>query len=95
MRRFKLYRKQDKTGVSGCGYVASGETYSNGQTVLRWTTSATLADGTKRKIDVVSYFDTWQDVLLLHGHAGLTVLIWDDTVKEISDWDVLRLESSE
>ena len=90
MRSFKLIRLQDLTGTSGLGHVASGQVDSNGKTTIHWTVAAKLADGSTRKINSVTQFDTWVDAILLHGHAGRTVLVWDDTQEVVSDWDILN-----
>ena len=88
-RTFRLNRLIDLTGTSGLGLVASGRVESSGKTIMQWTATAKLADGTSRKINTVTHYETWQDVVLLHGHGGKTVLIWDDTNESVSDWDLL------
>jgi len=90
MRTFKLIRLQDLTGTSGTGHVASGQVNAQGLTQVRWTVDAKLADGSTRKINSVTQFETWVDAILLHGHAGRTVLVWDDTNETVSDWDILN-----
>lgn len=90
MRTFKLIRLQDLTGTSGVGHVASGQVDETGRTSVRWTVDAKLADGTTRKIDSLTVFTCWTDAILLHGHGGKTVLVWDDTKETVSDWDILR-----
>lgn len=94
MRTFKLIRLQDLTGTSGCGHVASGQVDSKGQTTIRWTVDAKLADGSKRKINSVTTFEHWTDAVLLHGHGGKTVLIWDDTQLVVSDLDLLGIKAA-
>jgi hypothetical protein len=89
MRSFKFYRKQDLTGTSGTGFVAAGQVKADGSTFVRWTVDARLADGSTRKINSVTQFETWVDAVLLHGHGGRTVLIWDDTGETVSDLDLL------
>lgn len=91
MRTFKFIRLQDLTGTSGTGHVASGTVLDDGRTEVRWECLAKLADGTARKINTVTVFDCWTDAILLHGHGGRTVLIWDDTQERVSDWDVLKV----
>ena len=90
MRHFKFLRMVDLTGTSGVGFVAAGHVESDGRTFVRWTVEARLADGTKRKINSVTQFETWVDAVLLHGHGGKTVLIWDDTGETVSDLDLLE-----
>lgn len=88
-RSFKLLRFQDLTGTSGTGVVAQGETQPDGSTIMRWIVQANLANGSKREIRTVTHYETWQDVVLLHGHGGRTILRWDDTGESVSDWDLL------
>lgn len=90
MRTFKFIRLQDLTGTSGTGHVASGTVESDGTTQVRWECLAKLADGTSRKIDTVTVFKVWTDAVLLHGHSGRTVLVWDDTGERVTDWDILK-----
>lgn len=89
MRTFKFIRHVDLTGTSGVGHVASGHVDASGLTQVRWTVDARLADGSTRKINSVTQFETWVDAVLLHGHGGRTVLVWDDTGETVSDWDIL------
>lgn len=90
MRTFKFIRLQDLTGTSGTGHVASGQVDETGRTVVRWTVDAKLADGSTRKINSSTVFDSWTDAILLHGHGGRTLLVWDDNGERVSDWDVLK-----
>lgn len=89
-RSFKLIRNIDLTGTSGTGHVASGQVNADGTASMRWNTTATLADGTRRKINTLTQYENWQDVVLLHGHAGRTILKWDDSNEIVSDLDILR-----
>lgn len=68
MRRFKLNRLEDETGVSGIGYVAEGVQFTDGTCVLRWLT---------RTSSVAVYLKV-ADVEEVHGHGGKTVLEWVD-----------------
>ena len=90
MRHFKFIRLQDVTGTTGTGHVATGTVDSDGKTSVQWTCKAKLANGTLRKIDSVTLFNHWTDAMLLHGHDGKTVLVWDDTNEVVSDWDILN-----
>lgn len=94
MRTFKFIRLQDLTGTSGTGHVASGTVLDDGTTQVRWTVDARLADGSTRKINSVTQFDTWVDAILLHGHGGRTVLVWDDSNESVSDLDILGLSKA-
>jgi hypothetical protein len=69
-RRFKLVRHTDVSGVSGTGVVAEGVEWSDGSVALRWhgkwPTTAVFQEGGV------------QAVLGIHGHNGLTEIVWDD-----------------
>lgn len=90
MRSFKLIRLVDQTGTSGVGHVASGLVGFDGRCVVTWCVSARLGDGVHtKKINSATHYETWVDALLLHGHGGKTVLVWDDINVTVSDLDVL------
>jgi hypothetical protein len=72
MRRFRLYRKEDVTGVSGTGYVAEGCLFSNGKVAVTW----------RGKYPTVTAHDSLESVEAIHLHAGLTVLEWLDEPAE-------------
>jgi hypothetical protein len=91
-RTFILMRLVDSTGVSGTGVVATGRAYTDGSAEIRWQSQATMADGSSRDIKTVTSFDRWEDVILLHGHGGQTLLVWDDTLTSVSDLDILRVD---
>lgn len=69
-RRFVLQRHEDLSGSSGTGIVAEGTQYSNGKTVLSWTS---------RGIRSVGVYDSVHEMEALHGHEGRTVVVWIDT----------------
>jgi hypothetical protein len=69
MRRFLLWRREDKTGVSGTGIVAEGCIFGDGTTVVRWrgpTRTTTVHDGI-------------ESVARVHLHGGATRVLWCDT----------------
>jgi hypothetical protein len=68
MRRFRLIRDVDESGVSGIGHVADGVRFLDGTTVVRWLGN--------RASTVV--WDSIADVEAIHGHGGATRLIWID-----------------
>jgi hypothetical protein len=68
MRRFVLWRRNDATGVSGPGAVAEGVIFGDGTCALRWRTS-------KRSSAV---YDSFDDLLSIHGHDGATIPLWLD-----------------
>lgn len=92
MRTFKMIRKEDLTGTSGTGIVATGTVLNNGQTTLSWCVPAKVADGSYRAITTITTYNSWQDCILLHGHNGRTFIQFDDTGAMISDLDVLAVE---
>jgi hypothetical protein len=67
MKTFILYRDKDVSGVSGTGAVAEGVQFSDGVVVLRWR-------GTNASTVVWASID---DALAIHGHDGLTRVVWD------------------
>jgi hypothetical protein len=68
MRRFQLVRDIDETGVSGTGTVAEGVMFSDGTASIRW-------HGERASTVVWASID---DALAIHGHGGLTRLVWLD-----------------
>lgn len=68
MRRFKLHRDRDVSGVSGTGIVAEGVVFSDGTCVVRW--------GGARRSTVV--WNSIDDVQAIHGHGGATYVDWVD-----------------
>lgn len=68
MRRFELYRDEDATGVSGTGVVAEGVEFWDGTAALRWRSQFTST----------AIYRAMTDVEAIHGHAGLTRIVWVD-----------------
>lgn len=73
MRRFRLVRYQDASGVSGTGVVAEGVEFSSGQAALQWLRSARA-----ERPGATSLYHGVEDVIAVHGHGGKTALIWLD-----------------
>ena len=67
MKRFKLKRLEDESGVSGTGYVAEGVKFSDGQCVINWLTDT-------RSIGI---YHSPVELIYIHGHGGKTILEWD------------------
>jgi hypothetical protein len=67
MKTFTLYRDKDVSGVSGTGAVAEGVQFTDGVVVLRWR-GEHASTVVWRSID---------DALAIHGHDGLTRVVWD------------------
>lgn len=72
--RFYLYRQKDETGVSGTGVVADGVKWPDGTVTLRWRGAhpSTVNWG------------SMGDVLFVHGHGGLTQVIWLDVETDVA-----------
>jgi len=66
-KTFKLVRHADVSGVSGTGIVAEGVTFNSGQTVICWT----------RPPYTLAVYTSLEAVLSVHGHDGLTQILWD------------------
>lgn len=65
-RTFTLYRKEDETGVSGTGEVAHGCLFDDGKVAMRWRTATAST----------TIFDSIDEVIKVHGHAGKTEIRW-------------------
>jgi hypothetical protein len=68
MRRFKLVRDHDVTGVSGTGIVVLGAQFPSGKVVLQW-------QGEHPSLVI---WDSIEDAMAIHGHDGATRLVWID-----------------
>ncbi len=73
MRRFKLYRKVDISGVSGTGYVAEGCQFHDGRCLLSWL------DDTHSSLNIYKSID---DIIFVHGHQGATEVHFLDPEEE-------------
>jgi hypothetical protein len=62
IRRFVLSRKEDISGTSGTGVVASGVIFSSGTCVICWNSI----------VSSVSVFHSIADLEKIHGHEGAT-----------------------
>ena len=69
MRRFKLHRKVDISGVSGTGDVAEGCQFWNGLCVLFWYDPAHGS---------TNFYKSIEDVIFVHGHSGNSEIIFLD-----------------
>lgn len=68
MRRFRLMRYEDPTGVSGIGVVAHGVEFPDGSVAVRWP-------GAHASTTVWPSVDS---VRAIHGHNGSTEIQWID-----------------
>jgi hypothetical protein len=69
IRRFRLNRENDVTGISGTGIVAEGAMFGDGTVALRWLTEWR---------SVVFYEQGMEAVERIHGHHGGTRVEWVD-----------------
>ncbi len=69
MRRFRLVRDEDVSGVSGTGVVAQGVEFDDGTVVMRWLSALPTTVVHDRGIE---------SVVGIHGHEGRTRVEWLD-----------------
>lgn len=67
-RRFSLNRDVDPSGVSGTGHVADGVRFPDGVCVLRWAVG----------LRSTAVYDDLAQLEQIHGHGGLTRVVWQD-----------------
>ena len=68
IRRFRLKRNEDESGISGVGYVAEGVQFSTGACVIKWLTATSC----------VGIYNSYVEMIHIHGHGGKTVIEWID-----------------
>jgi hypothetical protein len=68
MRAFVLVRDEDVTGISGTGIVAEGIEFTGGVVALRWLSEFPTS--------VVFHDRGMESVEAVHGHGGLTRVVW-------------------
>jgi hypothetical protein len=71
-KRFILYRRQDATGVSGTGVVATGVVWPDGHAALRWKADDDEAASS------TSVWSSVADMMRVHGHSGLSEIVYLD-----------------
>lgn len=69
-RRFQLVRDVDPSGVSGTGVVAEGVEFSSGRVALEWLSEWPTS--------VVFHDRGAQSVEAIHGHGGMTRIVYLD-----------------
>lgn len=69
MRRFTLFRHEDKTGISGVGVVAEGIQFSDGRVAIRWIAGEHHS---------TVLWDDMASVEAINGHGGATTVEWVD-----------------
>lgn len=70
MRRFRIDRKVDVTGVSGTGCVAQGVVFSDGTTVVRWL----------GEHPTTTVHPSVESVEHIHLHGGASSIRWEDPI---------------
>lgn len=68
MRRFKVKREEDESGVSGTGVVAEGVEFENGKVAIQWLSH-------KASFGIYDNIKHFKDI---HGHGGKTKVRWID-----------------
>jgi hypothetical protein len=68
VRKFKLVRDEDVSGVSGTGTVAEGVEWTNGKVQMCWL--GTFA--------IIEAADSIHVIEAIHGHGGKTRVVWED-----------------
>jgi hypothetical protein len=68
LRRFKLQRTTDVSGVSGVGTVAYGVMFPDGKTVMWWNTAW----------HSLGIYESPDKLIEIHGHDGATSIEWID-----------------
>lgn len=68
MRRFKLQRLTDVTGISGTGIVAEGVLFTGGKIAVHWLTA----------VSTVVLYDNFAGLEAVTLHNGNTVVLWCD-----------------
>lgn len=68
MRRFKVKRVEDESGVSGVGIVAEGVEFDDGTVAMRWLSNKAS----------ITFFLNIKHLKDLHGHGGKTKVSWID-----------------
>jgi hypothetical protein len=71
MKRFKLIRWEGKP----TGHIASGVEFEDGTCIIRWRTL----------IRSTGLYNSWEDMMVIHGHGIKTVCHWIDDPPE--SWD--------
>ena len=68
MRRFRLRRTVDVSGVSGTGIVAEGVEFTDGSVAMRWPGESPST----------AVWPSIEAVIAIHGHGGTTTVEWLD-----------------
>ena len=77
VKRFRLVRTEDESGVSGTGVVAVGVEFPSGYCELEWLNHENDNVDTNMN-GHASYPGGVEDLLEVHGHGGRTTVEWVD-----------------
>lgn len=83
-RCFKLYRSVDVSGVSGTGVIAEGVVFSSGAVALHWLTG----------YFTTGIYPSIESVEAIHGHAGSTLVVYEDELQDGQRWAFLEPANS-
>lgn len=81
LRRFRLVRNEDETGVSGTGVVGVGCEMPDGCAVFMWTNDSNSDGPDTNENSVYVYPGGMHDIHEVHGHSGKTEVVWIDSGK--------------
>ena len=89
LRRFRVVRTEDESGVSGTGVVAVGVEFVNsGAVVWEWLNDENPdLDTTQNGIKFAPGPDGVEDAIEVHGHGGRTEIEWVDDHPEYTEDD--------
>lgn len=66
LKQFYLRRKDDESGISGTGIVATGVMYPSGMCIMEWLTP----------VKSIGHYHSIADLEAIHGHNGKTEVKW-------------------
>lgn len=77
MKRFRVQRSKDISGVSGTGYVAEGIMFRSGQCAVCWRSNHSS----------INIYKSIEDVTFVHGHGGSTSIVFIDSIDDPEKMD--------
>lgn len=82
MRRFRVVRDVDVTGISGTGVVAEGVEFTDGTAVMRWLDAGVSDTSRARGVRPTTVLhESVASIEALHGHNGATRVEWVDRLR--------------
>lgn len=67
MKMFWLKRDEDVSGTSGCGVVAEGVIFENGQAAMHWLSN----------LQSVAIYPNIKTLIAIHGHENRTKVVYE------------------